>query len=58
VPLIMLLSVCNQLLSIGSLRKEMVLRSTAEREGALAYIAGGLFRENRHEDDAGRPSRD
>jgi uncharacterized membrane protein YfcA len=42
VPLIMLLSVCNQLLSIGSLRKEMVLRSTAEREGALAYIAGGL----------------
>jgi uncharacterized membrane protein YfcA len=43
VPLIMLLSACNQLLSVGSLRKEMVLRSTAEREGALAYIAGGLL---------------
>jgi hypothetical protein len=43
VPLIMLLSACNQLLSIGTLRKEMVLRVTAEREGALAYIAGGVF---------------
>ena len=42
VPLIMLLSTCNQLLSVGDLRKEVVLRSTAEREGALAYIAGGL----------------
>jgi len=42
VPLIMLLSACNQLLSLGSLRKEVVLRGTAEREGALAYIAGGL----------------
>jgi uncharacterized membrane protein YfcA len=42
VPLIMLLSVCNQLLSVGQLRKEMVLRGTAEREGALAYIAGGV----------------
>jgi len=42
VPLIMLLSTCNQLLSVGALRKEVVLRSTAEREGALAYIAGGL----------------
>ena len=42
VPLIMLLSTCNQLLSVGALRKELVLRSTAEREGALAYIAGGL----------------
>ena len=42
VPLIMLLSACGQLLSVGRLRKEMVLRSTAEREGALAYIAGGL----------------
>jgi hypothetical protein len=42
VPLIMLLSACNQLLSVGRLRKEMVLRGTAEREGALAYIAGGL----------------
>ena len=37
-----LLSACNQLLSLGSLRKEVVLRGTAEREGALAYIAGGL----------------
>jgi hypothetical protein len=42
VPLIMLLSACNQLLSVGTLRKEMVLRGTAEREGALAYIAGGV----------------
>jgi len=42
VPLIMLLSACNQLLSVGRLRKEMVLRGTAEREGAIAYIAGGL----------------
>jgi len=42
VPLIMLLSVCNQLLSVGSLRREMTLRGTAEREGATAYIAGGL----------------
>jgi uncharacterized membrane protein YfcA len=42
VPLIMLLSTCNQLLSAGALRKELILRSTPEREGALAYIAGGL----------------
>lgn len=42
VPLIMLLSACNQLLSAGKLRKEMVLRSTTEREGALAYIVGGV----------------
>ena len=42
VPLIMLLSACNQLLSVGKLRKEMVLRSTTEREGALAYIVGGV----------------
>ena len=42
VPLVMLLSVCNQLLSVGALRREIVLRSTPEREGALAYIAGGL----------------
>jgi uncharacterized membrane protein YfcA len=42
VPLIMLLSTCNQLLSAGALRKELALRSTTEREGALAYIAGGL----------------
>jgi uncharacterized membrane protein YfcA len=42
VPLIMLLSTCNQLLSVGALRREIVLRTTPEREGALAYIAGGL----------------
>jgi Sulfite exporter TauE/SafE len=42
VPLIMLLSACNQLLSLGTLRKEVVLRDTAEREGAFAYIAGGI----------------
>ena len=36
------LSTCNQLLSVGALRKEVVLRRTAEREGALAYIVGGL----------------
>jgi uncharacterized protein len=39
----MLLSVCNQLLSIGRLRREMALRQTQECEGALPYIAGGLF---------------
>ena len=38
----MLLCACNQPLFVGTLRKEMVLRSTAEREGALAYIVGGL----------------
>ena len=38
----MLLSVCNQLLSVSALRREIVLRSTPEREGALAYIAGGF----------------
>jgi uncharacterized membrane protein YfcA len=42
VPLIMLLSACNQLLSIGKLRQEMTLRGTAEREGALPYIIGGF----------------
>jgi uncharacterized membrane protein YfcA len=38
----MLLSTCNQLLSIGKLRREIVLLSTPEREGALPYIIGGL----------------
>lgn len=42
VPLIMLLSACNQLLSIGKLRREMAIRTTKEREGALPYIIGGL----------------
>src|SRR5262249_9580988 len=42
VPLIMLLSARNQLLSVGTLRNEMVLRRTAEREGGLAYSAGGV----------------
>ena len=41
-PLIMLLSTCNQLLSIGKLRREMTLLGTANREGALPYIIGGL----------------
>ena len=39
-PAYQLLSTCNQLLSVGALRKELALRSTAERECALAYIAG------------------
>jgi uncharacterized membrane protein YfcA len=43
VPLIMLLSTCNQLLSASALRKEIVLRSTPEREGSLPYITGGLL---------------
>jgi hypothetical protein len=43
VPLIMLLSTCNQLLSLGALRRELVIRGTAEREGALPYISGGLI---------------
>lgn len=42
VPLVMLLSACNQLLSIGKLRREMTIRSTGEREGALTYIVGGF----------------
>jgi uncharacterized membrane protein YfcA len=42
VPLIMLLSTCNQLLSIGKLRREITLLTTPEREGALPYIIGGL----------------
>jgi uncharacterized protein len=42
VPLIMLLSTCNQLLSIGKLRREITLLSTPGREGALPYIIGGL----------------
>jgi hypothetical protein len=42
VPLILLLSACNQLLSIGKLRQEMVFRGSAEREGALPYIIGGF----------------
>jgi uncharacterized membrane protein YfcA len=42
VPLIMLLSACNQLLSMGKLRQEMVIWSTPDREGAMPYILGGL----------------
>ncbi|HZT89407.1 MAG TPA: sulfite exporter TauE/SafE family protein [Stellaceae bacterium] len=42
VPLIMLLSACNQLLSIGKLRHEMAIWSSADCEGALPYIVGGL----------------
>jgi hypothetical protein len=41
-PLIMLLSASNQLLSIGKLRRDMALMGTAEREGALPYILGGF----------------
>jgi uncharacterized protein len=42
VPLIMLLSTCNQMLSIGKLRREIVLIGGDGREGALPYIVGGL----------------
>jgi uncharacterized membrane protein YfcA len=42
VPLIMLLSTCNQLLSISKLRREITLLDTPNREGALPYIIGGL----------------
>ena len=42
VPLVMLLSTCNQLLSIGQLRREIRLLGTDEHEGALPYIIGGL----------------
>jgi uncharacterized protein len=42
VPLVMLLSACNQLLSISKLREEMAIWDSAEREGALPYIVGGL----------------
>ena len=42
VPLIMLLSTCNQMLSIGKLRREIVLIGGDGREGALPYIIGGL----------------
>jgi uncharacterized membrane protein YfcA len=42
VPLLMLLSLCNQLVSVGSLRKEMALRGAAGRDGALPYILGGF----------------
>lgn len=42
VPLIMLLSTCNQMLSIGKLRREIVLIGRDGREGALPYIVGGL----------------
>jgi len=38
----MLLSACNQLLSMSKLRREMTIRGGAEREGALPYIFGGL----------------
>lgn len=42
IPLLMLLSTCNQLISAGSLRKEIVLLPTSERDGALPFILGGL----------------
>jgi len=42
VPLVMLLSTCNQLMSIGQLRREIRLLGTDGHEGALPYIIGGL----------------
>jgi uncharacterized protein len=42
VPLMMLLAGCNQLLSIGSLRKDMTLIPRGGQDGALPYILGGL----------------
>ena len=38
----MLLSACNQLLSMGKLREEMTIWGNSEREGALPYIVGGV----------------
>lgn len=43
VPLVMLLSTCNQILSAGSLRRDMRLLPVGVDEGALPYIVGGLF---------------
>ena len=43
VPLVMFLSTCNQILSGGRLLHEMQLFPTSTVEGALPYIAGGLF---------------
>jgi uncharacterized membrane protein YfcA len=43
VPLIMFLSTCNQILSLGSLRRDMRLLSGEAGECALPYIVGGLF---------------
>jgi uncharacterized membrane protein YfcA len=43
IPLIMTLSTCNQLLSAGTLWREMRLVPTAGTECALPYIAGGLI---------------
>jgi len=42
VPLIMLLSTCNQMLSGARLHREMQLIPSAMGEGAMPYIAGGL----------------
>ena len=42
IPLLMLLSTCNQLISAGSLRRDIVLLPKAERDGALPFILGGL----------------
>jgi uncharacterized protein len=43
IPLIMVLSTCNQLLSVGSLWREMRLVPAPNTECALPYIAGGLI---------------
>jgi uncharacterized membrane protein YfcA len=43
VPLVMLLSTCNQLLSAGGLHRDMRLLPDRVSEGALPYILGGLI---------------
>lgn len=43
VPLVMLLSTCNQILSAGTLRRDMRLLPAGIGEGALPYIFGGIF---------------
>jgi uncharacterized protein len=43
VPLIMLLSTCNQMLSGARLRREMQLFASEMGEGAMPYIVGGLI---------------
>jgi uncharacterized protein len=43
VPLLMLLSTCNQFVSIGSLRRDMRLIPSDNSEGAVPYIFGGLI---------------
>jgi len=42
IPMMILLSAFNHLLSLGVLRREIVIRSRPEEAGALPYIVGGL----------------